>query len=90
MRRSLLLLSLIAAIILLGEYSLRGSAPSTSRDSAIMRPHIHQKTVRFMLAVGLRNPWRSSFDQQSGNFWSGGTELYFWKKTVYVRSSNLA
>ncbi len=90
MRRSLLLLPLIVAIILLGEYSFRGGAPSSSRDSAIMRPHIHQKTVRSMLAVGLRNPWRSSFDQLSGNFWTGGTELYFWKKTVYVRSSNLA
>lgn len=90
MSRSLLLLLLIAAIILFGERSFRGDVSTPSKDSAIIRPHIFQYSVRYMMAVGLRNPWRSNFDQQNGNAWTGGTELYFWKKTIYVRSSNLA
>ncbi len=90
MSRLLLLLPLIVAIFLFGERSFRESAPTPPKDSAIIWPHLRQKSVGTMLAVGLRNPWRSSFDQLNGNFWTGGTELYFWKKTIHVRSSNLA
>lgn len=90
MSRILLFLLLIIAITFLGARSFQGSSPAPSNDAVINRPHLSQNYVRQLLAVGLRNPWRSSFDQLSGNFWTGGTELYFWKKTIYVRSSNLA
>ncbi len=90
MSRLLLLLLFIIATTFLVTRSFRGSSSSPTNDAVINRPHLSQNYVRQLLAVGLRNPWRSGFDQQSGNFWTGGTELYFWKKTIYVRSSNLA
>lgn len=90
MRRFFLLPIVIVATILVFGSFLKRSSKETIKEPTISKMHIFQNSPRFLMAVGLRNPWRSSFDQLSGNFWTGGTELYFWKKTIYVRSSNLA
>jgi uncharacterized repeat protein (TIGR03806 family) len=43
-------------------------------------PFVHQGGMPEIYALGLRNPWRFTFDRQSGTLWAGDVGAYTWEE----------
>ena len=53
-------------------------------------PYANSTTVRKeIIAMGLRNPWRWSFDKLNGNMWIGDVGEGKWEEVHYISSTSL-
>jgi glucose/arabinose dehydrogenase len=59
--------------------SLRGKLLRIDVDKANAQPE--------MISLGLRNPWRLSFDKTSGDIWIGDVGHYKWEEIDFIKNS---
>jgi glucose/arabinose dehydrogenase len=76
------LLGKLLRIDVSGDKGYKVPADNPYLGDAAVRPEI--------LAIGLRNPWRCSFDRETGDFWVGDVGQNAWEEINVVSQSELS
>jgi glucose/arabinose dehydrogenase len=67
-----------------GDPGNRAQNPATKLGKLLRLDVTKAKPVWQMVALGLRNPWRFSFDRQTGDLWIGDVGQDTWEEIDYV------